>query len=212
VYINISHINTRDIYWHLLENITKRPTSEAKWNEKLAFLIDENMWTIIYTNDQNVTDDSYVRNLQFKITHRILACNKNLHTWKIKQSNECDYCKQVDTIEHFLVECTSTNKMWQYIFNWWASNMETWFEINTYEIIFGVPNEFNEPIVNQINFIILYGKYYIYRNKKKNLPLHLYEFLLECKNQMEIKYEIMSSKTQLKRFETEWGDLYKCLN
>jgi hypothetical protein len=206
-YANISEINTRDIYWHLLENKSKRPTSEVKWNEKLPFLIDENMWTIIYTNDQHVTCDTYVRNLQYKITHRILACNKNLQIWKIKQSNECDYCKEADTIEHFLVECTNTYTMWQHIFNWWASNMEAWFQVNTYEIIFGVPNEFNEPIVNQINFIILSGKYYIYRNKKKNKPLHLYEFLLDCKNQMEIKYEIMSSKAQLKWFETEWGDL-----
>jgi hypothetical protein len=138
IYRNISEINTRDLYWHLLE----RPPSEKKWNEKLPFIIDENMWTIIYTNDQNVTSDTYVRNLQYKITHRTLACNKNLHIWKVKQSNECEYCKETDTIEHFLVECTNTYTMWKHIFNWWATNMEAWFQIDTYEIIFGVPNEF----------------------------------------------------------------------
>jgi hypothetical protein len=211
-YRNIKEMSTRDMYWHLLENLSQRPTSEIKWNEKLPFIIDENMWTIIYTNDRHVTSDTYVLNLQYKITHRILACNKNLHTWKIKQSKDCDNCKEVDTIEHFLVQCNDTYTMWQHIFNWWAANMEAWFQLDTYEIIFGVPNEFNEPIVNQVNFIILYGKYYIYRNKKKNKPMHLYEFLLDCKNQMEIKHTIMSSKGQHKRFEREWGELYNCLN
>jgi peroxiredoxin family protein len=82
------------------------------------------MWTIIYTNDQHVTSDTYVLNLQYKITHRILACNKTLHTWKIKQSKDCDNCKEVDTIEHFLVQWNDTYTMWQHIFNWWAANME----------------------------------------------------------------------------------------
>jgi hypothetical protein len=31
---HISETNTKDIYWHLLTDITKRPTSEKKWREK----------------------------------------------------------------------------------------------------------------------------------------------------------------------------------
>jgi hypothetical protein len=212
MYQQLNNITTKEVYWYLVQNITHRPTSENKWNEKLPFIIDEDMWTLIYTNDKYVTTDTYVQNLQYKITHRILACNKNLYTWKIRPNNECEQCKCIDTIEHFLLECETTYTFWQQIFNWWAASMETWFQVNTYEIIFGIPNEFNEPIVNQINFIILYGKYYIYRNKKKEKPMHLYEFLLDCKNQIEIKQEIMANKGKIDKFQREWGELYNVLN
>jgi hypothetical protein len=32
-YRNIKEISTRDVYWHLLENLSQRPTSEKKWNK-----------------------------------------------------------------------------------------------------------------------------------------------------------------------------------
>jgi hypothetical protein len=126
------------------------------------------MWKLIYTNDKYVTEDNHIRNFQFKITHRLLACNYNLNIWKIRTDNICNYCQEVDTIEHFLVNCNNTYIFWRQIFNWWAASFKVWFQVDTYELLFGVPNEKNEPIVNQINFIILYGKYYIYKNKKKN--------------------------------------------
>jgi hypothetical protein len=210
-YKSLQETTTKEIYWQLTETVCKRPTSENKWAENLPFIIDENMWKIIYTNDKQVTQDTYVLNLQFKITHRIMACNKNLHIWKIRNNNVCDYCEEIDTLEHYLFECHNTYTFWKQVFNWWAASMQVWFQVELYEIIFGIPNEFNETIVNQINYVILYAKYYIYRNKKKNKPMHLYEFLLECKNQLEIKREIMASQNKQKRFEHEWADIYNCL-
>ena len=44
------------------------------------------------------------------------------------------------------------------LLNSWANNIKMWFQVDTYEIIFGIPNERNETIVNQLNYIILLGK------------------------------------------------------
>jgi exonuclease III len=207
----LEDINTNQVYWRLLSSLSLRPTSEEKWKEKLNFTIDENMWKLIYTNDKYVTEDNHIRNFQFKITHRLLACNYNLNIYKIRTDNICDYCQEVDTIEHFLVDCNNTDSFWRQVFNWWAACFEVRFQVETYELIFGIPNEFNEHLVNQINFIILYGKYYIYRNKKNNKALDLYEFLLDCKNQMEIKQEIMFGNGEYEKFETKWGELNEYL-
>ena len=113
------------------------------------------MWKLIYTNDKYVTEDNHIRNFQFKITHRLLACNYNLHIWKIRRDNICDYCQEVDTIEHFLVNCNNTYSFWRQIFNGWAACicLKVCFQVETYELIFGIPNELNEPIVNQINTV-----------------------------------------------------------
>ena len=78
-------VSTKQIYWHFVDIISLRPTSEAKWNKK-------------------------------KITHRILACNYNLEIWNIRQNNRCDYCKEIDTIEHMLIYCKETYIFWQQIF------------------------------------------------------------------------------------------------
>jgi hypothetical protein len=114
---NIEEVTTRQLYWHLINKISKRPTSEAKWNQKLDFIIDEPMWDIIYTNHQKILSDTNIKNFHFKITHRILACNYNLEIWKIRQNNRCDSCNQIDTIEHMLIYCEETYTFWQRIFN-----------------------------------------------------------------------------------------------
>ena len=37
---NIEGVSTKQLYWHLIDNISLRPTSENKWNQKLDFIID----------------------------------------------------------------------------------------------------------------------------------------------------------------------------
>jgi hypothetical protein len=133
-----------------------------------------------------------------------MACNYNLKIWKVKNSDMCYYCQDIDTIEHHLVECRDTNEFWKMIFNWLATNIKTWFQVETYEIIFSIPNERNETVVNQLSYILL-GKYYVYKKKKKQEILHVYKFLLECRNQLNIKQEIMNATGKLRKFEKEWG-------
>jgi hypothetical protein len=120
------------------------------------------MFNLIYVNNIGLTKDTNITNFQYKVTHRILACKYNLKIWKIEADNTCNQCNEIDTIEHHLVTCHETMALWKSIFNWWADTIKTWFQVETYEIIFGIPNERSETIVNQLNYIILLGKYYIY--------------------------------------------------
>jgi hypothetical protein len=49
--------------------------------------------------------------------------------------------------------------------------MNVWFEVGTYEIVFGIPNVNDENIVNQLNYFINNVKYYVYRTKKAGKAL-----------------------------------------
>jgi hypothetical protein len=209
---SLEDTSTKNFYQSLVNITCKRPTSEAKWAEKLTFEITDDMWTLIYTNNNQVTKDTTIRNFQYKITHRILAVNYNLKIWKIKNTNICDKCDQVDTIEHYLVECPHTHRFWQQLFKWWSVNMNIWFEINTYEILFGIPNERDEAIINQMNFFIIYCKYYIYCCKKKAQSMNVYEMIKECRKQLMSKRECMIENENDDIFVKRWGELYDCVS
>jgi hypothetical protein len=122
----ITDLKTREIYWLLLEPIMERLTSENKWHEKTNLDLNNEEWATIYTLNNDVTRDTTILNLLFKITHRILACGKNLKTWKINVSDMCNICnKHVDTIENFMIHCEGTHNFWNHILNWWANlNLE----------------------------------------------------------------------------------------
>ena len=86
----------------------------------------------------------------------------------------------------------------------------TW--IPTQQFFYG-KNELHEPVVNHINYKILLGKYYIQICRCKNMAkcIDNYEYLLECKNEKLIKYEIMTTNDKCDTFMKEWGELYQCL-
>jgi hypothetical protein len=58
--------------------------------------------------------------------------------------------------------------------------------------------------------MILLAKYYVYVNQKKQSEPDIYEFLLECKNRMHLKQQIMPEKQRSNQFEREWGELNDC--
>jgi hypothetical protein len=135
-------ITTKDIYWTLIE--TTRPVSETKWIEKCNIKFSEEDWAIIYTLPYKLTTDTRLIALQLKITHRIIACNTQLKTWKVNTSDSCDYCGQTDTIAHYLFECKQVRQMWNSIYKWWVTNTEIGIPFTCNEILFGFPNPNDE--------------------------------------------------------------------
>ena len=78
------------------------------------------------------------------------------------------------------------------------------------EIVFGIPYDMDEQIINQLNFFSIVTKYYICKCEKTASCMHVYEFLLEIKNWLLMKKEIMC-KDNYQRFDKCWGELADCL-
>jgi hypothetical protein len=208
----IKDIKTKDIYWHLLMKMTKRPTSENKWKEKTDLDLTEEEWATIYTLNQQLTRDTQILNFQFKITHRLLACGYNLQIWKIKEDNLCEQCNHhEDTIEHFLVLCQPVREFWRQVINWWTANLKVIFRLETYEILFGIPNDERDTIINQFNFILLMGRHHIYKRKKAGQKPDLYILLVDCKNHLMLEHKIMAEKSESDKLKKKWNKLYENL-
>jgi hypothetical protein len=65
-------------------------------------------------------------------------------------------------MEHHLIPCENNDLFWQRVFHWWVNSFDAWFQVDTYEIIVGILKQDNNTLVNQLNYIILLGQYYIY--------------------------------------------------
>jgi hypothetical protein len=210
-YKKLEEINTKAIYWKLTNEVAQRPTSENTWKEKTELDLTEDEWAIIYKMTYKLTTNTKLIAFNFKITHRILAIGEKLKTWKIKDSDLCDECNSIETIEHFLVECPSSLIFWKHIFNWWGSMSQVKFPLLTYEIIFGIPNESEEVIIENFNYILLCATYYVYKSKLKKEQLDTYKFLLECKNRLIYDIAILEEKNK-KHGSQKWNELKNMFN
>ncbi len=124
-------------------------------------------WPRIFKLPFQVIRETKIETLQYKILHRIISCNKWLFNIKIKTSDVCDYCKDIDVIPHFFFHCMNVREFWKLILNSLEtiSNLQLKCSPILEEcIIFSFP-EGNISIreeISVINFCIIYIKYYIY--------------------------------------------------
>ena len=84
--------------------------------------------------------------------------------FKIKESENCLSCNQADTMEHHLVSCEISSKMWKKLEEWITQNLDINFPLTKSEILFGIPNN-NDITIQIINFLILSTKWFINHNK-----------------------------------------------
>jgi hypothetical protein len=205
-------ITSKEAYWHLLNKIEHRATSEEKWENETCLKFDKDQWEETYMLPYKLTRNVKIISFQYKIVHRTLACKRNLKTWKIKTNNICDVCEnEIDSLEHHLVSCPELLTFWDSFFHWWKAIAQMSFPVDTYNIIFGIPNPNNDLTILHLNYLILHAMYHIYVSKQKTKKPDLYEYIIEIKNSLDINQINMESKDQQKQFEKIWAPLQQLI-
>ena len=100
---------------------------------------------------------------------------------------------------------------WNQVLNWWTNNMKVIFRLKTYEIFFGIQNDEKDPIISQFNFILLMTRHFIYKTKKADNALHMYNLLVECKNHLMLEENFMAARNKCNKFSKNWQELFENL-
>ena len=78
--------------------------------------------------------------LQMKIVYRVIATNVVLKKMGIINCEQCTFCDEKDSIEHFLWQCYFTRRFWRLSENLISTNCETACNIKITEnlVLFGI--------------------------------------------------------------------------
>ncbi len=149
-----------------------------------------------------------IQTFQYKITHRILACNDCLNNIKIKISNTCSFCNDKDTISHFPIDCNSNKWFGKSWAKWWEAMTSFNIREESYiheSILFEFPGSSDDAI--SINYCMLYAKYYIYfkklkeENKKREFNVDFLGYLCYLEYILKIEKSISNRKNQIAKFD-----------
>ena len=66
----------------------------------------------IYCNKIYRIPESQIAQISYKLLFRIVPCNFWLKKCKLKESNLCDVCGQVETTEHLFLGCDRVSMIW----------------------------------------------------------------------------------------------------
>ena len=177
-------VTSKEIYQKIMSPKAKPPTSIETWVNLFPFL--EIMdWTIVYKLPFKTVSEPYLQSFQYKVINRILNCNERLKKWNIKDSEKCDYCDNVDTIEHHLHTCEESQKIWCHLQKWLLDNLGTSLPFTVCEVMFGLTT-MSSVEFNIINFLILLTKWYINRTKSQNQKLYFIDLLSVIREKIKI--------------------------
>lgn len=205
---HLSKVTTKELYNKIVGLTIKAPTALEKWIDMYPFLESYN-WDSIFLIPFRIMTEPYFQSFQYKILNRILNCKDNLYNWKIKENNKCNYCKEIDTIEHHLVSCPESKIIWDKLEKWIYTNINIKFNLTECEIIFGLPF-CKESDIDLMNFLLIITKWYINSVKSNDKPLYFLELLQIIGN----KIMLISYANKINnRINKSWQDqLYDIFN
>lgn len=207
---DLGGMHAKDIYKILMKKKIKTPTARYKWMQILNDCEEIQLaghWTYWLFLPNKHTREVRLKSFQFRISHRTLPCNKYLRQIRILQSPVCSFCAKEDTIMHFLYGCSKTKQFWESLVH---NSDQVIFPrvLSETDFLFGIRD--SGKVEFQINFIILLGKFYVYRQKlyhKGNLDVH--SFLVDFKNNLAIERLACIMKNSVRRKFAVWEQFYE---
>ena len=112
--------------------------------------------------------------------HRVLNTNYNPYKWNIIDTPFCNYCNNVDTIEHHLYLCGYSKQFWEKLEKWMLNslNLHRNPSFTICEVLFGIKIKEETQLVNKvINITITAAKWYINHSRTEKCDLNFQHFL-----------------------------------
>ena len=203
----IQKASTKFIYNCFVYKKHEIPTAVMRWND--IYEINEEDWVSIFRVPYACSKDTYLQSFQFRIIHRIFPCNKWLHTLKIIDSDLCEHCEIPDSIEHYLFSCNKVGNFWGELEKWYNHVSDTKVVLTLKHVIFGLYYDIKDFSV--INYIIMLGKQYIRRQKYKDSPICVINFLVHLRTKLDIEMEICQRNNTLNYFNKKWSKILEYL-
>lgn len=123
----------------------------------------EEYWTAVYKILYQSVWDTKLQAFHFRVVHRFVPSNKFLQNIRIRRDDICNFCPRSDFIKHLLYLCPIVKYFWKDVITWFAREEDIELNISLHAFLYGVPEQV--PYTKVINFLILFYKHYIYRQK-----------------------------------------------
>lgn len=209
--MDIPDKSSKAIYSALVKDLAPRITSQERWNEIFPVNPENSaeVWADIYKAPYQAARDTKLQALHFRVVHRFLPCNKFLQNIRIRRDDNCDFCQQSDTIEHFLFLCPLVKKFWSDLTEWMDREADIQLYLSLKAYLFGIPTTM--PQAKVVNFLLLLIKFFVYRQKLFHQgSLDVIHFLRELRLRLQVEKYLTTLEGKASAF-AKWQRLYNAL-
>lgn len=191
-------IKSRYFYSRLLTDRT--PAAQLKWEENNIDF--EEGWRNIFALPFQITKSTKLQSLQYRITHRFFPTRRYLFIRNVVDDPFCDECGEVDSLEHYFVECEEVKTFWRELANSINRRVERKhaFICSKKNILFGCLDT-----TNIVNLIILIAKQYIVNQRFREGQVTITSFIVTLNKYFEIEKSIALKNLKIEKMKVKWN-------
>ena len=167
--------------------------------------IDEMMIPAIYKLPFRITQETKLSIFQYKIIHNILPCRNLLYRMNISESPLCEFCNDLESLPHMLVNCPNIREYWNLVLLWWNNQNNDIYKFDELGIMYGYDPGSSGSYI--FNYYILLSKRHVFLQKYEHKLPNLFLFLELVKEKLLIQRSIAYSKGQKDMFLHSWKPL-----
>lgn len=165
--MDILNASPKAMYKALIRGKNHLSTAFLHWTHYLEpdlRIADEVEWAEITRSIYKATRETKMQTLHFRILNRIVPCNAFLARIRVKNSDVCERCDEVDSLAHFFYYCPTVSSFRRSAFARILLIEDLPLDnFSVRSFLFGVPS--TTPKANKINAILISMKFYIYRQR-----------------------------------------------
>ena len=134
----------------------EQPLAKESIFRKYNLQLSEIHWLIPFS----CTNETYLHSLQWKIIHEIYPTGTILKKIKIRQSDMCQFCGEMDSLEHFFFNCSKVKCIWDEISRHIEGITNKYIRLTAKKVMIGLDkgDVSGKNNLNRINHLILIGK------------------------------------------------------
>lgn len=203
--------SSKVLYYTLVKFLRPIVTSQTRWNQifPVSDLDRHEYWKQIYKIPYFSVRDTKLQAFHFRVIHRFLPCNRFLRNIRIIGDDTCSFCDASDTIEHFLFTCPTVKTFWRQVVAWFEREADLNLNISLKIFLFGIPTK--TPQSKVVNFVLLFSKFFIYRQKLFHRgSLELTHFLRDLKVRLQVGRYLTAIAGKRNHFN-KWQRIYSAL-
>ena len=197
--IKLENAKSSVFYWNLLPS--KTPTAVQKWTSNGT---KPDSWRRIYEIPYLCTTSTRLQTLHYRIIHRYVPTKKYLVTRGLIGSPLCNYCFQVDDLQHHFFECPNIKPIWERILPQLKHKYTLLNEfVSSDTVLLGNPSA--PPVVNLIILVIKQHILNCRISSGGNIDrLHFEVLKSMIKNQERAEHLIAKKNDQLGKHRDKW--------
>lgn len=138
-------------------------------------------WNLVFVTPHKTSQETKLQSFAYKLVYRLTPCNRHLHTLKIKTSDQCSFCTDVDSISHFFITCHTVKKFWSDLAGWCSAHFDlNLTHLSELEVLLRVTRRIASLRI--INWLLICAKFFIQKRKLyHNANISLIGFLAELR-------------------------------